>query len=97
MIIDIEHIGKLANLHISAEEKTKFEKQLSAILEHFKKLSEKATKDVNETNQITGLTNITRSDEITSSLSQNEALKNTKNIHNGMFVVPIILEGAIGE
>jgi aspartyl-tRNA(Asn)/glutamyl-tRNA(Gln) amidotransferase subunit C len=92
MKIDVAHIAKLANLPLTVDEKNKFEKQLSAILGHFEKLSEVPTDKIEETSQVTGLTNVTRIDEVTPSLSQDEALVNTKNVHNGMFVVPVILE-----
>jgi len=95
MIIDISHISKLANLPIASKEKIKFEKQLSAILEHFKKLSEVVTDNIDETNQVTGLINIVRPDEISLSLPQSEVLKNSKNTQNDMFTVPVILQEGI--
>lgn len=97
MKIDISHISKLANIPLTSDKKNEFEKQLSAILDHFKKMSELPTSEIEETSQITGLSNITSPDEIKPSLSKNEALKNAKKSHNGMFVVPAILEDAIKE
>jgi aspartyl-tRNA(Asn)/glutamyl-tRNA(Gln) amidotransferase subunit C len=97
MKIDIAHIAKLANLPIGASEEKKFEKQLSAILTHIEKLSEVPTDKVEETSQVTGLVNISRSDEVVASLSQNEALANTKEKHKGTFVVPVIIDEAIEE
>ncbi len=95
MKIDIEHFGKLANLPLKSEEKKNFEKQLSAILGHFEKLSKLPTDKVEETSQVTGLTNVARIDEVEKSLSQKEALSNAKNTDNSSFVVPVILEEAI--
>lgn len=97
MKIDIAHFGKLANLPLKPEEKKDFVKQLSAILGHFEKLSKLPTDKVEETSQVTGLTNVSRPDEVTESLSQKEALSNAKNTNNGSFVVPVILEEAIDE
>ena len=51
------------------------------------------TKDVEPTSQTTGLTNVTRSDEVVTGniLTQDDALSGTDNAHNGYFKVPAIL------
>ncbi|MBI3093229.1 MAG: Asp-tRNA(Asn)/Glu-tRNA(Gln) amidotransferase subunit GatC [Candidatus Levybacteria bacterium] len=92
MKINVSHIAKLANLSLKEEEKEKFEKQLSSILDYVKKLEEVDTSKVEPTPQVTGLENITREDQTTPSLSQEEALSNAKNKHNGFFKVKTILE-----
>ncbi|MBI2613691.1 MAG: Asp-tRNA(Asn)/Glu-tRNA(Gln) amidotransferase subunit GatC [Candidatus Levybacteria bacterium] len=92
MKINVPHIAKLANLPLKPQEKDKFEKQLSEILSYVEKLSEVDTKDSETTSQVTGLENITREDEVSPSLTQEEALSNTKNKHNGLFKVKAILE-----
>ncbi|MDP3987744.1 MAG: Asp-tRNA(Asn)/Glu-tRNA(Gln) amidotransferase subunit GatC [Candidatus Levybacteria bacterium] len=93
MRINVSHVAKLANLSLKKEELIKFEKQLSSILDYIKKLEEIDTKNIEPTSQVTGLENVTREDETSPSLSQEEALSNTKNKHNGMFKVKAILEG----
>ncbi len=92
MKIDVVHVAKLANLPIKPGEEKKFEKQLSEILSYVEKLKEVDTKNVEATSQVTGLENITREDETSPSLSQEEALLNTKYKHNGFFKVKAILE-----
>ncbi|MBI2036376.1 Asp-tRNA(Asn)/Glu-tRNA(Gln) amidotransferase subunit GatC [Candidatus Microgenomates bacterium] len=100
MKIDVGHAAKLANLPLSEEEKRKFGKQLSSILDYVNKLGEVDTKDVEPTSQVTGLENVTREDVVTPSLPQEEVLKNApstgsgqaKSTHNGFFKVPAILE-----
>ena len=92
MKIDVTHVAKLANLPLKLEEEKKFEKQLSEILSYVEKLKGVDTKNVETTSQVTGLENITREDETTPLLSQEEALLNTKSKHNGLFKVPAILE-----
>lgn len=92
MKIDVSHVAKLANLPLSDAEKKKFEKQLSETLDYVKQLEEIDTKGVEPTSQVTGLENVTREDEVTPSLSQEEALSNAKSTHNGFFKVPAILE-----
>lgn len=93
MKIDVPHVAKLANLPLKPEEKEKFEKQLSEILNYIEKLKEVDTKNVQTTSQVTGLENVTREDEATPSLTQEEVLSNSKSIHNGLFKVKAILEG----
>lgn len=91
MKIDVKHIAKLANLPLSKDEEEKFEKQLAETLEYVSVLNEINTKNVEPTSQVTGLENVTREDETTPSLSQEDALKNAKSTHNGFFKVKAIL------
>lgn len=90
--VDINHLAKLANLPLSEKEKKKFEKQLGETLDYVKSLEEIGTKNIEGTSQITGLENVTRQDEASPSLSQDEVLKNAKSTHNGFFKVKAILE-----
>lgn len=92
MKIDVSHVAKLANLPLKPEEKEKFEKQLSEILSYVEKLKEVDTKRVEITSQVTGLENVTREDETSPSLTQEEALSSTKSKHNGLFKVKAILD-----
>lgn len=92
MKINIKHIAKLANLEITPQEESKFEKQITDILEYVEKINTADVKDVEPTSQVTGLENITRPDETSPSLSQEDALSGTKNLHNGMFKVKAVLE-----
>jgi len=92
MKINVTHIAKLANLPLSHEEKQKFEKQLEETLSYVENLKEIDTKDVEPTSQVTGLENVTREDAASPSLTQEEALSNTKSIHNGFVKVTAILE-----
>ncbi len=92
MKINVLHVAKLANLPLKKEEIGKFEKQLSEILTYIEKLQQVDAKNIEPTSQVTGLENVTRKDETTPSLSQEEALSNTKSQHKGLFKVPAILE-----
>ena len=74
------------------KEKEKFQKQLSSVLQYVDKLQEVDTKDVEATSQVTGLENVTREDETKPSLTQEEALSNSKSTHNGFFKVKAILD-----
>lgn len=90
--INITHTAKLANLPLSEEEKKKFEQQLSETLTYVESLNDIDTKNVNATSQVTGLENVLRDDVAGPSLSQKDALKNSKSTDNGFFKVPAILE-----
>lgn len=61
---EVEHIAKLSRLELSVEEKKKFVSELSSILEYVEQLDEVDTDRVEPTAQVTGLTNVTRRDEI---------------------------------
>ncbi len=91
MKFDIKHVAKLANLSLSDEEEKKFSAQLEETVSYIEGLNEVDTSGVSPTSQVTGLENITREDEVTQSLSQEEALSNAKSTHNGFFRVKGIL------
>lgn len=92
MKIDAKRIAKLANLNLRKDEVEKYEKQLSPILEYVNQLSQVSTDNIPETSQTTGLENVTKEDVASPSLSQNQALSNTKSKHNGLFKVKAIFE-----
>ena len=92
MKIDVSHIAKLANLPLSSTEKTKFEKQLEETLEHVENLNEVEVRNIEPTSQVTGLENVTREDIANPSLSQTDALANSKSNHNGLFKVNAIFQ-----
>ncbi len=92
MKINVQHVARLANLTIKAEEVSKFESQLSEVLDYVNKLTNLDTKNIKETSQVTGLENVTREDVSASSLTQTEALSNGKKVKNGAFRVKGIFE-----
>lgn len=97
MKIDVKKVAKLANLPLTSEEEKRFGKQLSETLDYVNRLEEIDTKNVEPTSQVTGLENVTRGDEHSPSLSQKEALKNTKSIYKGFIKVKAILEADSNE
>lgn len=92
MKINIKHVAKLANLPLTQDEENKLEKQLQETLTYVEKLNEVDTTNTPPTSQVTGLENVTREDETSICLSQEEALSNTKSKHNGLFKVLAIFE-----
>ncbi|MCD6109922.1 Asp-tRNA(Asn)/Glu-tRNA(Gln) amidotransferase subunit GatC [bacterium] len=61
---DIKHIAKLSRLKLSDNEAKKFSRQLSDIIKYIEQLKEVNTDGVEETSQVTGLKNVTQSDDI---------------------------------
>jgi aspartyl-tRNA(Asn)/glutamyl-tRNA(Gln) amidotransferase subunit C len=92
MTINVQKIAKLANLQIAKDDEEKFESQLSEVLDYVGKLNEVDTENIEPTSQVTGLENITREDVTKDSLTQEEALSNTKETQHGFFKVKAILD-----
>jgi len=89
----VDHVAKLALLDLSEEEKEKLSKQLGDILNYFRKLDDLDTSKVAPTTHpISGLQNVFREDIPWKSLSNEEALKNTKHKKDGFFKAPRILK-----
>ena len=90
---DILHIAKLGNLTLNEKEIELFKKQLSSVIDYIDKLQEVNTDQVEPSSQITGLTDVLREDAIDGkrTLSQDEALANTKSKEGNLFKVKAIL------
>ncbi len=73
---EVEHVAELSRIKLTEEEKNKFTTQLSAIIDYVEELNEAPTEDIKSIDQIAGLKNITRSDEIEKSLEINQVLQN---------------------
>lgn len=91
MKIDVFKVAKLANIPLTKEE-TNLGKQLEETLSYIENLGEVKTENVEPTSQVTGLENVVREDKPTPSLSQKEALQNSRSTINGFFKVDAILE-----
>jgi len=91
---DTAHLAKLASLPVSPDRMAKLNGQIEATFEYIQIIQQTDTSGLAETNQVTGLSNVTRSDVVDDSrtLTQAQALQNAKYTHNGYFVVPAILE-----
>jgi len=90
----VKHVAKLASLPLAESTLDTYQDNLSSVLEYVSHINELKTEGVDETNQVTGLTNIFREDEVDMSrvLSQKEALANAKNVHKNYFVVGALIE-----
>jgi aspartyl-tRNA(Asn)/glutamyl-tRNA(Gln) amidotransferase subunit C len=71
----VKHVAKLARLNLSDKQVKKFAGQLGDVLDYAKILEEADTSSVEETSQVTGLTNVSQSDEIFRKCSGDELLQ----------------------
>ena len=92
MKIDVTHIAKLANLPLKTDEIKKLQSQLEPTLEYIAQLNEVNTNNIEPTSQVTGLENVTREDIATNRLTQEQAISNSDETHNGLFKVKGILD-----
>jgi len=90
----VQKVAKLAKLTITAAQEEKFSTQLTSVIGYVSKIQSLDTVNVPETSQVTGSKNVFREDVVENSrmLTQEEALSNAKNTHDGFFVVPAIFE-----
>ena len=61
---DVQHLADLSNISMSAAEASRLQTDLESILKYIDQLSELDTEGVEPTYQVTGLSNVTRPDEI---------------------------------
>lgn len=87
----IEHVAEVARLKLTKHEIEKFTPQLKEILEAFSKIAKINTGNVKESFQPIELKNFLREDIEEKSLSQEEALANTKHKKDGYFKGPKVI------
>jgi len=90
----VGHIANLANIPVTAEEEKQLAEGFNATLKVVNQLNEIDTTNIEPTHQVTGLVNVFREDVVDEHqmFTQEQALANAKNTHNGYFVVDQILE-----
>jgi aspartyl-tRNA(Asn)/glutamyl-tRNA(Gln) amidotransferase subunit C len=86
---DVKKVAKLAMIELTPDEIEKFKDQIDSILDYVQKLNEIDTDNVKVTSHV-DLKNITREDESSKSLDQNEAVKQADN-KDGYIVVPAVI------
>jgi aspartyl-tRNA(Asn)/glutamyl-tRNA(Gln) amidotransferase subunit C len=93
---EVEHVAQLANLELSAEEKTRMVRDLNSILEHVDRLAELDTSNVAPMAQVMsvsqGFDYSRRDDESRPSLAHAEAMRNSPAPHPDFFKVPKVIE-----
>jgi aspartyl-tRNA(Asn)/glutamyl-tRNA(Gln) amidotransferase subunit C len=89
---EVQHIARLARLGMTEAELERFRGQLSNILENFEILQQVDTTDVPPTAQSIPLQNVTRDDEVASSLPPDDILANAPQREGEFFRVKPVLE-----
>jgi aspartyl-tRNA(Asn)/glutamyl-tRNA(Gln) amidotransferase subunit C len=90
--IDVKYVAHLARLALTPEEEQKIGGQLGNILGYIEKLKEVDVSGVEPTAHAFPLVNVTRTDEVRPSISNEDALRNAPAQANGLFIVPKIVE-----
>jgi aspartyl-tRNA(Asn)/glutamyl-tRNA(Gln) amidotransferase subunit C len=89
---EVLHVARLARVGLTAEDVTKFQQQLSQILEHFDALRAIDTQDVPPTTHTLPIENVMAADHPRPSLSQEQALANAPLSQDGHLRVRAVLE-----
>jgi aspartyl-tRNA(Asn)/glutamyl-tRNA(Gln) amidotransferase subunit C len=83
---DVEHIARLACIELDDVDVQEFTVQFNSILEYFEGLEDIEAELIGQEEH-----NVLRTDEVTQSLSQQEALSNAPRVDSGYFKGPRIL------
>jgi len=89
---DIKYVSHLARISLTPDEEKKLSAQLGNILGYIEKLKAVDVSKIEPTAHAIPLINVTRTDEIRESLSNEDALRNAPKQANGLFIVPKIVE-----
>lgn len=89
---DVLKLARLSRLHLSSQEVEQFQKEIESILGYVEQLQKVDLDDLPATNQITGLENVMRVDEVKEyGTSPEELLKNAPDTQNGHIKVRRVL------
>ncbi|WP_232697571.1 Asp-tRNA(Asn)/Glu-tRNA(Gln) amidotransferase subunit GatC [Brevibacillus daliensis] len=89
---EVEHVAKLARLHLTEEEAERYTRDLNDILKFAAQLDEVDTSNVKPTSHAFDVRNVMREDVNRPSVSNEEALKNAPDQEEGQFKVPAVFE-----
>ncbi len=85
---DILKLAQLSRLGLTDDEVTEFSEELTAILQYVEQLDSVDTDGLNPTSQVTGLTNVTRPDQIKDyGYQPHDLLKNVPTVDNNQIKV----------
>jgi len=89
---DVLKLARLARLELSDEEITGFQSELSEILQYVEQLQDVDVSGLKPTNQVTGLTNVMREDEVRDyGYKTEELLKNVPKVKDNQIEVKRML------
>ncbi len=90
--MDVKYVAHLARLELTPGEEQKFGAQLGQILGYIEKLNQLDVTGIEPTAHAVPMVNVTRADEVKTSLPTERALMNAPAQANGLFIVPKIVE-----
>ena len=88
---DVIKIAILSKLEFNDDEIENFRNDLSEILNYMNELNELDTEGINPLFNVLDLDDVTRKDEVTDSLKQEEVLKNAPDKDENFIIVPKII------
>lgn len=89
---EVTHIARLARVGLSQDEMSRFQDQLSQILDYFQRLQEADTENVPPTAHTLSMHNIMRDDEPRPSFDKEDILANAPQREGDLFRVRAVLE-----
>ncbi len=89
---EVRHNARLARVGLSDDEVSRFQNQLSQILDYFERLQEVDTENVPPTAHTLAMHNVMRDDEPHPSIDKEEVLANAPQREEDLFRVRAVLE-----
>ena len=89
---EVRHNARLARVGLSDDEVSRFQNQLSQILDYFERLQEVDTENVPPTAHTLSMHNVMRDDEPCPSIDKEEVLANAPQREDDLFRVRAVLE-----
>jgi aspartyl-tRNA(Asn)/glutamyl-tRNA(Gln) amidotransferase subunit C len=89
---EVQHVAMLFRMSLSEEEITRFQQQLSQILDYFQVLRQVDTEGVPPTSHTVSLQNVMRADEPRPSYPTEDILANAPLVEDGFFRVRAVLQ-----
>jgi len=90
--MDVGYVAKLACIELTAEEKLLFQGQLDQVLQYVEQLNELDVSDVEPTAHAIPVYNVTRKDELGTSLDHDRVIANAPAASIGQIRVPKIID-----
>ena len=89
---EVRHNARLARVGLSDDEVSRFQNQLSQIIDYFERLQEVDTENVPPTAHTLAMHNVMRDDEPHPSIDKEEVLANAPQREDDLFRVRAVLE-----
>ncbi len=90
--MDVSYVAHLARLALSQDEITRFQSQLSGVLEHVGQMQKLDVEGIEPTAHASPVYNVFREDVELPSLPVEDALKNAPQQANNLIIMPKIVE-----